>query len=127
MWLRLQGSLDPNPTEAELRERDFNVSSHPVMKKALKVVNPRVNLYDLQSFRKGHFEVQDLASQSLGYACNAQAGQRWWDVCAGAGGKTLLLADHMQSKGGITATDIREWKLKEILKRVDIQIQMIER
>ena len=87
------------------------------MKKAIKLYNPRVNLYELKSFRAGNFEVQDLASQSLGFACQAKPGERWWDVCAGAGGKTMLLADHMQSKGLVVATDIREWKLQDLKKR----------
>lgn len=117
MWIRLQGPQNKNNTLRELKERDFDIYPHSIMKKAIKIVNPRVNLYELKSFRDGQFEVQDLASQSLGFACQAEGGQRWWDVCAGAGGKTLLLADHMESKGGITSTDIREWKLDDLKKR----------
>ncbi len=117
MWLRLQGPQSPNSSLTELEEQGLKPLTHPIMTKAVKLINPRVNLYELQSFRKGRFEVQDLASQSLGFACQAKPGERWWDVCAGAGGKTLLLADHMESIGGITSTDIREWKLDDLKKR----------
>ena len=44
-------------------------------------------------------------------------GQRWWDACAGAGGKTLQLASLMKNKGCIVASDIREYKLLDLKKR----------
>ncbi len=60
------------------------------------------------------FEVQDLASQRVGRICVPAAGERWWDVCAGAGGKSLHLAD---LKARVVATDIRESALKELQRR----------
>ena len=62
-------------------------------------------------------EIQDLASQAVGLACDPDPGERWWDACAGAGGKALHLSALMQGKGLVVATDINESKLKETVRR----------
>jgi len=64
-----------------------------------------------------HVEIQDIASQSVGLICDPKAGESWWDVCAGSGGKSLHLADLMANKGSIVATDIRESALVELRRR----------
>lgn len=56
------------------------------------------NLYDLKSFKKGFFEIQDLASQQTKTYFKAQNKEIWWDCCAGSGGKSLLLSDINQVK-----------------------------
>jgi len=65
------------------------------------------------------YDIQDLASQCVGWVCAAQPGEDWWDVCAGAGGKTLQLADHMNGKGHLLATDIRTEALVELERRAN--------
>ena len=76
-----------------------------------------VNLYTVNAFRNGLFEIQDLASQAIGAAAAPVPGERWWDACAGAGGKTLLLAEAMKRRGTVVASDIRAWKLEDLRKR----------
>lgn len=39
------------------------------------------------------YVVQDASSQHTGTFFNANTGERWYDCCSGAGGKSLLLAD----------------------------------
>ncbi|MFH0909325.1 MAG: RsmB/NOP family class I SAM-dependent RNA methyltransferase [bacterium] len=63
------------------------------------------------------FEVQDLASQCVGLVCAPKPGETWWDVCAGAGGKSLHLAELMERTGRIVATDIRASALRELERR----------
>jgi 16S rRNA (cytosine967-C5)-methyltransferase len=62
-------------------------------------------------------EIQDLASQAVGLACDPDPGERWWDACAGAGGKALHLAALMGGKGLVVATDVNAAKLKEAARR----------
>ncbi len=76
-----------------------------------------VNLYGTAAFRRGLFEIQDLASQAIGAVAAPRSGERWWDPCAGAGGKTLLLADAMERRGTVIASDVRSWKLEDLRKR----------
>ena len=44
-------------------------------------------------------------------------GERWFDPCAGAGGKTLHIAQLMMRKGTVVAGDIREEKLNDLRLR----------
>lgn len=47
----------------------------------------------LNTYKRGNFEIQDLSSQLCGNYFKPVAGERWWDCCAGSGGKSLLLFD----------------------------------
>ncbi|WP_440904902.1 RsmB/NOP family class I SAM-dependent RNA methyltransferase [Catenovulum sp. SX2] len=68
-------------------------------------------------FALGQFELQDLASQQIVQAVDVKPGMKVWDCCAGAGGKTLALADRLNNKGSVTSTDIHSYKLDELKKR----------
>lgn len=116
MWLRIQHNK-PQELIIKLKEYFPNITVHPIINNAIAIDNPRINLYSLEEFKNGLFEVQDLASQAIGLSCNPKPGERWWDTCAGAGGKSLQLASLMKNKGKIWATDIREYKLQDLKKR----------
>jgi len=65
----------------------------------------------------GQFEVQDVASQAVAMIAAPDPGSDWWDACAGAGGKTVQLADLIGRDGKVFATDVREEALHECKKR----------
>lgn len=116
IWLRVQrGPVKDVITD--LKRADLEPKTGKEITNAIRLDKARVNLFDLPSFRDGRFEVQDLASQCIGLACQAKKGERWWDVCAGAGGKSLQLAAMMDGAGLVVATDIRGWKLDDLKKR----------
>lgn len=116
LWLRVQnGGRDS--LIADLATHDLEAQGLSHHDNALALYNARPNLYQLPSFRAGRFEVQDLASQVIGLSCNAKPGQRWWDACAGAGGKSLQLGAMMENSGNVVASDIREYKLLDLKKR----------
>jgi 16S rRNA (cytosine967-C5)-methyltransferase len=75
------------------------------------------DLYQRDEFHSGEFEIQDIASQAVGWLCAPQPGETWWDTCAGEGGKTLHLSALMQNKGLIWASDRAEWRLKNLKRR----------
>lgn len=70
-----------------------------------------------QAYKEGFVEIQDLASQQIARAVAAQPGQKVWDACAGAGGKTLAIAARMNNKGVVVATDLHDYKLDEVKRR----------
>jgi 16S rRNA (cytosine967-C5)-methyltransferase len=81
-----------------------------------RYAGPR-DLFLTEEFREGRFEIQDLASQLVGLACAPQPGETWWDAFSGEGGKTLHLADLMQNKGLIWASDRSVRRLQTLKKR----------
>ena len=84
----------------------------------------RFNFNDLPAIQDGWLEVQDEAAQIAASLVGAKAGMRVLDLCAGAGGKALALADRMEGKGQLLLTDIDPGKLqraKQRLSRADVQ------
>jgi len=81
------------------------------------LIKDRINIFQLQSYKQGLFEVQNDASQMVSYFLDPHPGMRVIDVCAGEGGKSLHLSSLMQNKGKIIAMDTTEWKLIELRKR----------
>jgi 16S rRNA (cytosine967-C5)-methyltransferase len=75
------------------------------------------DLFKRPEFHAGEFEIQDIASQAVGWLCAPRPGETWWDACAGEGGKTLHLSALMQNKGLIWASDRAEWRLKNLKRR----------
>ena len=115
VWVRIQnGAHDAVLKEFEEQGLDLQVSEK--VSNACKLTG-KVNLTTFRSYRKGLFEIQDLASQVLVEVCKVTPGQSWWDVCAGGGGKTLAIADKLAGKGRVIATDKRKEVLQEVKKR----------
>lgn len=70
-------------------------------------------------YKDGLIEVQDAGSQWLAKACEARAGMRVIDLCAGGGGKTIALAADMGNDGQILATDIARARLQQLGPRAE--------
>lgn len=77
----------------------------PLAPSCLVVTSPRPNVYGLAAHREGLVEVQDEGSQLLGALVGARPGESVLDACAGAGGKTLLLAAEVGPAGSVHAVD----------------------
>ncbi|MDR2007192.1 MAG: 16S rRNA (cytosine(967)-C(5))-methyltransferase RsmB [Acidaminococcales bacterium] len=65
----------------------------------------------LDSFRRGLYQAQDESSMLVAPYLNVRPGQTVLDLCAAPGGKTVHIAQLMQNKGEIIASDIYEHKL----------------
>ena len=72
----------------------------------------------LELFRKGWFEIQDANSQRVSVFAAPKPGMTVIDACAGAGGKTLHIANIMQNKGSIIALDPNNKKLEQLKIRI---------
>lgn len=117
IYLRLQCTPEErSELMAELAANDAEITPVANVEDALSI-RAKVNMYSLESYRKGLFEIQDLASQCVGLVCAPRPGNRWLDACAGAGGKTLQLAQLMKRKGNVTASDLRSYKLEDLRRR----------
>lgn len=63
-------------------------------------------IYDLESFKKGLFHVEDLSSQLCVEALELFEGATAIDVCAAPGGKSFTTAQYMKNKGVLYSCDI---------------------
>ena len=115
LWIRIH--KEQELCLAEFKERSLHYELSDKLPGAAALYAPKLNLFSLESYTKGRFEVQDLASQSIGAVCGARPGERVFDACAGAGGKTLQLGAMMNNKGTIIAGDVRANKLEELRRR----------
>jgi 16S rRNA (cytosine967-C5)-methyltransferase len=75
------------------------------------------DLFKRAEFHAGEFEIQDIASQAVGWWCAPSPGETWWEACAGEGGKTMHLSALMQNKGLIWSSDRADWRLKNLKRR----------
>lgn len=83
----------------------------------------RHTISTLPGYESGLFAVQDEASQLAGHLLGALPGERIWDACCAPGGKTCHIAQQMDDRGEIIATDISRSKLtlvQESLRRLGI-------
>src|SRR5579872_604183 len=83
------------------------------------ILHKRINVWDLLSFKRGAFEVQDEASQLVVPFTDIHLNRiKILDACAGAGGKTLHFSSLLENQGEIFSTDVDPRKLDELKKRV---------
>lgn len=112
LWVRARKGLADSVREA-LRIKEGEYSGYA---EAMIYRGPE-DLYRHASFKKGDFEIQDVASQLVGHICDPQPKETWWDACSGGGGKTLHLSDLMGNKGLIWGTDRSKRRLALLKKR----------
>ena len=117
VWIRVQ-SKSQEFVKKQFIEKGIEFTEPLQELKAIQIQTEKFSVNHFSSYKSGGFELQDLASQCIGLVCRAKENEMWWDVCAGSGGKSLLLADEMQGKGKIIATDIREKILEQLKKRI---------
>ncbi len=113
LWIRVQTD-DHRKLRDEFHARAWKVTSSPVLPQAWRIENSDEDLTASHAFRSGQFEIQDLGSQMLAAAPPVRKGTHWLDACAGAGGKTLPLAQRVGSGGRVSAWDVRGSALAEL-------------
>lgn len=117
LWVRAQHTgADESALWTELKATGIKPWVHRTLLRAAKI-EANADIYHLPAFTRGELEIQDIASQAVALVCDPDPGERWWDACAGAGGKSLHLATLMKGKGVVVATDTHENRLKEAVRR----------
>lgn len=72
----------------------------------------------LPEYQEGLFEVQDEGSQLISELVQPKPGDQVLDYCAGAGGKSLAFAHHLEGEGQLYLHDIRPFAISQAKKRI---------
>ncbi|HVS52088.1 MAG TPA: RsmB/NOP family class I SAM-dependent RNA methyltransferase [Opitutaceae bacterium] len=115
LWLRLQTD-EPQGVTDEFAARGWSWRAANILPSALELLD-EADVTKTESFRVGRIEIQDLGSQLILETIGLARGGRWLDACAGAGGKTLQLAQLLGPAAQIDAHDIRASALEELKAR----------
>ena len=120
IWARAQ-NISSQSAVHQLQAAGINASDGHYFNDALNLGHKSMNLNEVELYKNGQLEIQDLASQVIGQICAPAKDEHWWDTCSGAGGKSLQMRSLMLAKGqgdgSITASDIRSHALEELSKR----------
>jgi len=77
----------------------------------------KVRVTGTDIYTSGKIEVQDEAAQVACYLVDAKPGMAVIDLCAGAGGKSLLVSALMNNKGQVFAFDVSSKRLSALSAR----------
>lgn len=81
------------------------------------IVKKRFNKHSSPVFKEGLFEMQDEGSQIISLLIDPRPNDIIIDACAGAGGKSLHMAELMKNTGEIIAIDVDGRRLSELEER----------
>ena len=104
--------------------------SNDIIENCLEISNTS-SIDGLDSYKKGLFHVENLASQICCKVLDPQKGQTIVDVCAAPGGKSFTIAEIMLNQGVIYSHDIYEAKVNLIksgalrlgIKIIDVSVR----
>jgi 16S rRNA (cytosine967-C5)-methyltransferase len=113
--LRARG--DREALISELSNAGIKAAAVEGAKEAIEVLDAGNQVFDSQPMKQGRLQVMDLGSQLIVEQCQAAVGATVIDYCAGAGGKSLMLADRVGPTGKVIATDLSRKRLEDAKKR----------
>ena len=108
---------------ARLEKQGFEVSEGKLCDDSLYIKGS--GLINNQLYRNGMYSVQDEAALLVANMLDPKQGDLIMDLCAAPGGKTMAIAERMNNRGKIIASDIYKRKLNIVeqeAKRLGITI-----
>lgn len=120
LWLRVQN--DPQDNILELLKKTAKldqaeqIARHPLIPDCIHAPADYA-LANHPAYLEGMVEIQDISSQILLNLLREKPTGHWLDACAGAGGKTLQLANLLKPYGKVDAFDPRSSALRELQSR----------
>jgi 16S rRNA (cytosine967-C5)-methyltransferase len=104
----------------ELARRGIDTKAIDGLADAVWIPGRSARVFDERAMKEGRLQVQDAGSQLIVELCRPStgfSGARVVDRCAGAGGKTLALADKVGAEGRVEAWDVDGDRLAEARRR----------
>ena len=100
----------------EIESQAAAASPTPFSPEGVSILAPKSPMTSWPAYRAGWFQVQDEAAQLIGHLLAPAPDQQAWDACAGLGTKTIHIAQLMENRGNVVATDHRRDKLESLTK-----------
>lgn len=117
LWLRLRAA-GRAAAMGEFASLGWNALESPLLPGAVSI-RGEADVESTEAFKAGLVEIQDIGSQLILEAAGVEPGGSWLDACAGAGGKSLQLAELLGPAGLVEAHDIRPAALGELARRAE--------
>lgn len=108
-------SLKTNPDELISILNTENVIVKKTELYGLLEINSQIDIENSPAFKNGMFHTVGKSSYLAAKALNVQEGETVFDMCAAPGGKTFSLYNSSRGKAHITAFDIHEHKIKNLI------------
>jgi len=124
----------PTGTRAEVLAllQEEGVAAEPVelAPDAVRIADASHRVFESKVMKSGRLQVQDVGSQLIAEVCRPPGGTLEGltvaDICAGAGGKTLALADGVGASGRVLAGDRSRRRLAQARERVrDLSVRNV--
>ncbi|MBX7113455.1 MAG: class I SAM-dependent methyltransferase [Myxococcaceae bacterium] len=116
--LRVRPPLRREAVLASLRAQGVEAELLDEANQAIWVPNGRRAVFESREMKVGLLQVMDAGSQRLAALCAPAEGAKVVDYCAGAGGKTIALADAVGPAGRVYASDLSKRRLEDAQTRV---------
>jgi 16S rRNA (cytosine967-C5)-methyltransferase len=115
---------------ADLTEEGVVAEPVDLAPDALRISDSSHRVFETKVMKTGRLQVQDVGSQLIAEVCRplqgSMEGLTVADVCAGAGGKTLALADMVGTTGRVLAGDRSKRRLAQARERVrDLSVRNV--
>ena len=119
LYIRVNNTLTDAVTLSDDLEKQGIKCELTDIENSLKVHFSGNDIEKTDSYKKGHFHVQDLASQICAAALDAKEGQTVFDLCSAPGGKAYTVAETMNNIGKVLCFDIYENRVNLIRTGAD--------
>jgi len=103
----------------KLKNEGATVAMEPKIKYTYRLLENKLPLTRMQSFREGLFYIQDKASCLAAEASTPKSGMTVLDVCAAPGAKTTHIAQLMRNKGSIYSVDYSKRRMTVWRKEIE--------
>lgn len=109
---------DVETVRAALESEGFELETVEGLPWFLRVVEGPYSVADTFGHWAGWFYIQQAATGVAADLLGARPGERILDMCAAPGGKTLHIAETMEGRGTIVATEVNEGRIRALLGNI---------
>lgn len=110
--------VDVETVRASLEGEGFVLETIAGLPWFLRVVDGPHSVADTFGHWAGWFYIQQAATGVAAGLLGARPGERILDLCAAPGGKTLHIAETMEGRGAIVATEVNEGRIRALLGNI---------